>query len=151
MVRRAKGPSRTMGGLVLRDGVQRTHTIGSAPFVVIGPGSYVILARDKAAASAAGVPSARIVYDYGASAGATEGILLGNGVTGAIVLLDGAKEIASALYGGWFDQVSPGGRSVQLKGSTAAQAGTAAGWCLSATVWSSGADHGTPGAPSDCP
>jgi Lamin Tail Domain len=137
-------------GLVLTDGGGRTHTIGG-PQVVIPAGAYVLLARSKAAASAAKVSATAILYEYGAGLATTDGILLANGSTGGLTLADGATQIAQAPYGGWFTQTSPGGHSIELKGTTGAQAGVAAGWCLASKTWATGSDQGTPGAASDCP
>jgi hypothetical protein len=144
----ASGP-RTLTGLVLRDGGGRTHTIGGS--VVLAAGRYAVLARSTAAATAAKVPASAIVYEYGAGQQPQAGILLANGATGAIALLNGSATIATATYGSFFGSQAVTGRSVQLKVLTASAATNAASWCLSSTVWATGADRGTPGAGSDCP
>jgi hypothetical protein len=139
-----------LSGLVLHDGGGRTHTIAGAS-TVIPAGAYVVLARNKTAAVASKIPAASILYDYGAGLTSTEGILLANASTGSLTLQDGATQIAQAPYGGWYNQASPGGHSVELKGKTAAGAGSAAGWCLGSKAWVTGSDMATPGAASDCP
>jgi len=136
---------RTLAGLVLRDGSNRTH-------VIVGPltlaaNAWVVLARNKAAAITAKVPAASIVYEYGTGLGDSAGILLANGATGAITLLRGATVINAAPYGGWF---SAPGSSVQLKVLDGAQSGAKGSWCLSATPWSTGAEKGSPGASNNC-
>jgi hypothetical protein len=144
----AGGP-RSLAGLTLVDGAGRKHTIGSG--VVLAEGAYALLVRSEAGALAAKAPAGAILYEYGAGLTSNAGILLANGASGGIRLLDGATVIAEAPYGGWFSQPSPGGRSVQLKALTFAAGAEATSWCLSTNAWTSGADRGTPGAPSDCP
>jgi hypothetical protein len=72
-------------------------------------------------------------------------------MTGGVLITDGAQTICAASYGGWFMQTAPGGKSIQLKDLSFAGSATAAGWCLSANTFATGADFGTPGAKSDCP
>ena len=139
--------ARSLGGLVLKDGGGRTHLISQA--VVIAPGAYIVLARSKAGSIAAKVPSAAIAYEYGTGLGDSAGILLANGATGGISLMNGVTTVADAPYGGWFTQ--SGGDSIQLKLTDGTQQSVKAGWCLSATTWTSGSDKGTPGTPSNCP
>ena len=138
---------RTLSGLTLKDGGGRTHVIGAG--LTIAPGAYVVLARNKAAAIAAKVPASAIVYEYGTGLPDNAGILLTNGATGAVSLLNGAATIASAPYGGWFSQ--SGGSSVQLQVLDPAQATAKASWCLSLNAWTTGSEKGTPGAADDCP
>jgi hypothetical protein len=137
-------------GLTLHDGAARTHGIGGSN-LVIGAGKYVVLSRNKAASISGKVPTAAILYEYGTGLTATEGILLANASSGSLTLLDGSTQIAQAPYGGWYNQSSPGGHSVELKGTTSAQAGSSAGWCLASRAWTTLSDMGTPGAASDCP
>ena len=142
---------RLLDGLVLKDGGNRSHVIGGSPKLIIPPKAYVVLARNRSAAAAAHVPAASIVYEYGG--GATTvigGILLANGATGGISLVDGTTTIAAAFYGGWFVQVTPGGKSIQLKELTFAGGGSKTSWCLSAAVFAGGVDFGTPGGAADC-
>ncbi len=139
--------TRSLGGLTIKDGSGRTHTIGAA--LTIAPGAYIVLARDKAGAIAAKVPAAAIAYEYGTGLPDNAGILLTNAATGAVSLLDGAATIASAPYGGWFTQ--SGGSSVQLKLLVPAQTTSKTSWCLSGTAWTTGSEKGTPGAAEDCP
>lgn len=138
---------RSLGGLTIKDGSGRTHTIG--PGLMIAPGAYIVLARDRAAAIAAKVPQAAIAYEYGTGLPDNAGILLTNGATGAVSILNGAATIASAPYGGWYSQ--SGGSSVQLKVLDPAQASVKTSWCLSLAAWATGAEKGTPGAAGDCP
>jgi hypothetical protein len=138
---------RALTGLTIKDGSGRTQTI--APNVILAPGAYVVLARTTAGAISAKVPAGVIAYEYGAGLPNTAGVLLTNGATGGLALLDGAVTLASAPYGGWFSQ--SGGHSVQLKVLDATVAAAKASWCLSANTWVAGSDLGTPGAPGDCP
>lgn len=137
--------SRSLAGLTLRDGAGRMHVI-VAP-LTIAPNTWVVLARNRAAAVAAKVPAAAIVYEYGAGLADTVGILLANGVTGGISLVSGAAVIASAPYGGWF---TGSGRSAQLKVLDPSLTAGKASWCQSAVAWSLGSEKGTPGSACDC-
>jgi hypothetical protein len=137
---------RLLSGLTLKDGGGRTHVIAAG--VTVAPGAYLVLARDKAGAVAAKVPATAIAYEYGAGLSASAGVLLANGASGAVSLLDGSTVISSAPYGGWFTQP---GSSAQLKVLDAAQSSSKASWCLSANAWTSGSEKGTPGAAEDCP
>lgn len=139
--------ARSLGGLTMKDGGGRTHVIAAG--LTIAPGAYVVLARNKTAALTAKVPSSAIVYEYGAALPDNAGIILANGVTGGIALLDGATVLVSAPYGGWFSQ--SGGSTLQLKVLDAAQSTSKASWCLSLNPWTTGSERGTPGAASDCP
>lgn len=142
---------RLLSGLTLKDESARTHTIASAPQVVIAGGAYAVLARSKTAATGAQVPAAAILYEYGTGQTSSTGIILTNSSSGAIELDDGATQITQSPYGPWFNQSGSGGQSIQLKGTTGAMSGVMAGWCLSSNTWAAGADRGTPGAASDCP
>jgi hypothetical protein len=144
----ASGP-RTLTGLTLRDGGGRTHTIAGA--VVIAAGRYGVLARTITGATAAKIPAASVLYEYGAGGTPTTGVLLGNGSTGSIALLNASTTLASVSYGAFFGSQTVIGRSAQLKVLSTSAASNAASWCLSGTVWATGADRGTPGAASDCP
>lgn len=139
--------ARTLSGLSIVDGGNRTHTIGAG--ITIDPGAYVVFARVKTSAVAGKVPATAIVYEYGAGLPDNGGIQLANGTTGGLYLRDGATQIAQADYGGWYSQ--SGGSSVQLKTLTYAGSAQMSGWCLSLNVWTTGSDKGTPGAASDCP
>jgi hypothetical protein len=134
-------------GLTIIDGGNRTHVIGAG--ITIAAGAHVLLARSKTAATAAKVPAAAILYEYGASLPSNAGIQLANAATGGVFLRDGSTVIAQADYGGWYSQ--SGGSSVQLKTLTYAASGQSSGWCLSLNSWTTGSDKGTPGAASDCP
>jgi hypothetical protein len=138
---------RSLGGLTIKDGSGRTHPIAAG--LTIAPGAYLVLARNKAAAITAKVPAAAIAYEYGAGLPDNAGILLTNGATGGVSLVDGATNIATAPYGGWFSQ--SGGSSVQLKVLDPTLTNTKASWCLSLNAWTTGAEKGTPGAAEDCP
>ena len=76
---------RTLSGLTLKDGAGRTHTIVG---LTIAPGAYVVLARNKSAAMTAKVPSGAIAYEYGTGLPDNAGILLTNGATGTVSLLE---------------------------------------------------------------
>jgi hypothetical protein len=148
----------TMNGILLRDGANRVHLLDGSPSMLLPPNQPLVLTRNRAAAVASGVPSARILGEYGTGDSDTGGVLLTNGVTGALALLDGATELVRVSYGSFgFVQTPPGGASIQLKTPSLAQANVAAGWCLSSAAWSgqpvtkSPKDKGSPGAPSTCP
>ncbi|HVJ88838.1 MAG TPA: lamin tail domain-containing protein, partial [Labilithrix sp.] len=143
---KANGP-RTLTGLTIVDGGDRTHVIGAG--VTIAAGAYVVFVRDKSAALAAKIPAAAIAYEYGAGLSDSAGILLANGATGSLRLRNGATTIAQASYGGWFSQVS--GSSIQLETLTYAAGSQSAQWCVSVHNWANGAQKGSPGAPSNCP
>jgi hypothetical protein len=138
---------RSLSGLTLKDGGGRTHVIGAG--VIIAPGAYVILSRNKAAAVSAKVPAGAIVYEYGTGLPDNAGIVLANAATGGISLLDGATSLVSVPYGPWFSQ--SGGSSIQLKSLGAASESTSAGWCLSLNAWTTGSEKGTPSGAADCP
>ena len=138
---------RSLGGLTLKDGGGRTHVIAAG--LTIAPSTYVILARDKTAAISAKVPAMAIVYEYGTGLPDNAGIVLANGSTGGISLLDGATTLVSVPYGPWFSQ--SGGSSLELKALDASQESTSAGWCLALKTWTTGSEKGTPGAANDCP
>jgi hypothetical protein len=138
---------RKLSGLTLKDGADRTHVIGAG--VTIAPGDYVVLARDKSGAISAKVPSASIVYEYGTGLADNAGILLANGATGGVSLMNGSTTLVSAPYGGWFTQA--GGSSLQLKVLDSSTSTAKGSWCLSAAAWTAGSGNGTPGAANDCP
>ena len=140
--------SRTLAGLILKDGGGRTHVIVGP--LTIAPNAWVVLARNKAGAIAAKVPAAAIVYEYGAGLSDNVGVVLANGATGGVSLLNGATVITAAPYGGWFSG-GVGGSSVQLKAMDGTQSSAKASWCLSPTAWSTGSEKGTPGSACDCP
>ncbi|AKV03074.1 Hemolysin-type calcium-binding region [Labilithrix luteola] len=139
--------ARTLSGLKITDGGGRSHVIGAG--VTLGAGEYGVLVRDKATAIANAVPASAILYEYGAGLSSSSGVILANGASGGIALYDASVRLANVPYGGWFSQ--SGGSSIQLKSLTGATSDSAAGWCLSATAWTSGSAKGTPGAASDCP
>ena len=134
--------ARSLAGLTIHDGADRTHTV--AGDVVIAAGAYVVLARDREAALLDGVPASAIAYVYGAGQSAAQGVLLANGASGAVRIFDGTTELTNCAYGGYrFTDAS--GRSVQLVTSATYDAGSGAAstgrWC-SATP--------TPGAANAC-
>ncbi len=143
----ASSGTRLLSGLTLVDGSGRSHTIGGG--IEIAKGRYALLVRNTTAAVTAKVPSSAILYEYGTGADDSSGILLTNGTTGGIKLRDGSIDIAAASYGGWFS--SPLGKSIQLSTLGFAAAASKTSWCLSANVWATGSDKGTPGAANDCP
>ena len=137
---------RTLAGLILKDGSNRTHVI-VGPLTIAANG-WAIFARNKAMAVVNKVPAAAIVYEYGSGVADNAGILLANGSTGGLSLLSGATVISAAPYGGWF---TGSGASAQLKVLNPAQTTAKASWCFSTTAWTAGSEKGTPGRPSDCP
>ncbi len=138
---------RSLSDLTIVDGASRAHKIGAG--ITIAPGAYVLLVRSQAAASAAQVPAAAIVYEYGTGLDDLQGIQLSNGASGGVFLKDGPVTVAQSDYGTWF--TSSGNQSIQLKTLTAAGAAQKAGWCVSTVAWAAGADKGTPGAANNCP
>jgi hypothetical protein len=138
---------RSLSGLTIVDGSNRTHTIAAG--VAVDPGAYVILVRLRSAAISGKVPTSAIVYEYGTGLPNNGGIQLTNGATGGVWLRDGATQIAQAAYGGWYSQ--SGGSSVQLKKLTYSDSANSTSWCLSFKQWTTGSNKGTPGAASDCP
>ena len=147
----AAAEPRLLSGLTLKDGGNRMEAIAADPPIVLAPGQYAVLARNASAATAALVPPSAIVLEYGGGVSVSQGVLLANGVGGAVWLMDGTTTIASAQYGGWYSQPSPGGRSIQLKTLSLVASGQQSSWCLASTPWATGADKGTPGQKSDCP
>jgi hypothetical protein len=92
-----RSSARSLAGLTMRDGAERTHVIEGE--VAVAPNGYVVLVRDREAAVAAGVPAAAIVYEYGAALTSSEGVQLSNGASGAVALFDGESEVTSVAYG----------------------------------------------------
>lgn len=138
--------TRTLSGLVIRDGSNRSHAIASG--VVIAPGAYAVLASERAAVVLGKVPDAVILYAYNEGAGTS--VQLANSANGGVALLDGSTEIARAHYGLLGMSSSTNGQSIQLKVLDYASAGAKASWCYSSTAWAAGSGKGTPGAASDC-
>lgn len=130
-----------LDGLTIVDGSGSSHTIsGGATPIVVNPGAYVVLARNKAAATTAGVPASAIVYQYA-------GVTLANGSTGHLTIKAGSTAIADVPFGSW--TAASNGESIEL--STGMPPATAGDWCFAGSSWSTGSDLGTPGAASDCP
>jgi hypothetical protein len=144
------GSIRLLSGLTIRDGGGRSLTIPAEPPLTIAANAYIVFVRSTAASVAAHVPKEVIAYDYGNGALPTQGILLNNGVGGAISLLDGTTVVTQANYGGWITQASPGGASLQLKTLTHAASLTSSNWCISSIAWAPRSDLGTPGKARDC-
>lgn len=141
--------AKSLNGLILKDGAARTHTIAKSPAITVQPGAYVVLARDKSAAIAEMIPSAAIVYEYGAGVSSGQGVSLTNSSSGAIYLLSGSTQIARADYAGWFSSAS--GASIQLKMPSYSASASSSNWCLSTKTWATGSDKGSPGAAANCP
>jgi hypothetical protein len=139
--------ARSLAGLTLVDGGNRTHTIASG--TTIAAGAYVVFVRNRSVSTTAKVPGASSAYEYGAGITSSSGIQLANGDTGALFLKDGSTSIAVADYGGWF--TSSSGLSVQMKTLGYASGSNKNEWCQSASVWSGATDKGTPGQANDCP
>jgi lamin tail-like protein len=140
--------ARVINGLTLRDGAGRTQTVPANPPMTVEPSKYYVLVRNKPAALAAGVPASAILYEYGDAVPDTLGVLLSNGSSGALSILDGNTMVVTVPYGGWYKQEPPGGASIQLRATDGAATEKEA-WCLSTAAWAS-ADKGTPGAASVC-
>lgn len=139
--------TRRLDGLTLKDGAGREHTIALAK-LEIKPNQNLVFVRTRAAALTSQIPTAAIAYEYGASAAASEGIVLANGTSGGLALLDRSTVISSAPYGSWNPSAS--GRSIQRKRLDPGTTTSGAAWCISATRWAS-TDFGTPGSNNDCP
>jgi hypothetical protein len=146
----SSGP-RLLNGLALKDGGNRTVTIATSQPIVLASKQYAVLVRSRSAALGAKIPAGAIVFEYGASVGVNQGVLLSNGTSGGVWLMDGTTVIGGCQYGGWFTQSPPGGHSIQLKTLTLDASGQQASWCLSDNAWASNSDLGTPGKASDCP
>jgi hypothetical protein len=148
--------TKLLSGLTLTDGHGTTRTISTSPPVTIAPASFVLLARNKSAVVAAGVPATAIVYDYGQGDSRTQGILLSrHAADGGISLSNGASVLANIPYGPWINggalaSVPPAGASIELKSLTTTGIEMPASWCVAQTPWA-GHDKGTPGTANDCP
>ncbi len=132
--------ARSLNGLVLADGSGNSYTIPATPALDVPASSYVVLARNKTVAVAAGVPSAKIIHEYSL-------LTLANGTTGALTIKQGTTTLATVPFGQWSAALN--GESIQLKTMTAPT--TASSWCFSSTSWSAISDYGTPGQAADCP
>jgi Lamin Tail Domain len=148
----AAGP-RLLDGLILEDGPKHTHIIAG---LKMAPKSFVVLARNKSAAVAAGLPDTAIGYEYGTGLASTDGILLLNGSTGSIAVRDDATDLVRIHYGGWFPpppaDAGTARFSIQLKSASIhTDSVLSSGWCVSLKPWPGGVDMGTPGSASDCP
>lgn len=140
--------ARTLSGLVIKDGGNRTHVI--AGNVVLAGKSYGVFVRDKnVAMNTSKVPAAAILYEYGTGLPDNAGVQLANGDSGGLWLAFGATTISQAPYGGWYSQ--SGGSSIQLKALTYADGAKKDSWCVSFNPWTTGSAKGTPGGAEDCP
>jgi hypothetical protein len=137
-----------LGGMTIVDGSMNEQTIASDVPIVVAPGAYVLLVRDRATALANGLPAAAIVYEYGAGLSRNEGVQLDDGPTGAVSLWDGNVELASAPYGSW--GLIALGQSVELATLQLVGSDLSESWCYAEVPWAPGADFGTPGAMNDC-
>ncbi len=143
---KATGP-KTLSGLTIVDGGNRTHVIGAN--VTIAAGAYVVFVRNKSAATGTSkIPASVIGYEYGAGVSDGSGVQLANGSSGSLLLKDGSTTIAQATYGGWSSST---GASLQLKALHYAAGAQSSSWCTSSSTWSGSTDKGTPGAANDCP
>lgn len=147
-----------LSGLTLTDGHGTTQVIPSSPEIDIGAHAYAALVRSKAAAIAAGVPAASIVYEYGLGLVRTKGILLSrHKADGGISLSNAASLLSNVPYGPWINtggtlsSSPPTGASIELKAIVSGASDNAANWCIAQIAWPMGHDKGTPGAPNDCP
>ena len=143
----ATAAPKLLSGLTIEDGYFDAQVIAATPAVVAPPFAYVVLVRDRAAASQSLVPAGAIVYAYGAGVPDNEGIELDAGDAGDLSLWTGDTRLVDVPYGLW--DAAFVGRSIELAvpGSAPDVLGN---WCLAGTPWSSGSDEGTPGASSDC-
>ena len=146
-----------LNGMFLKDGAGRLHVLGPTPSMDLPPKTYMLLVRNQPSSVANGLPSAKILGEYGTGDPDTSGILLTNGSTGAIAMLDGATEIVRVNYGTFgFSETPPGGATIQVTTPTTQAEQESTSWCLSDTAWSGQPstkipkDTGTPGAASDC-
>jgi len=137
--------ARTLRGLTLEDGAGRTHVITTD--VVVSPGKFVVLARTRASALAQGIAAADIGYEYGAGLGASAGVILANGSSGAISILSGATALVRVPYGTFNTGAS--GASIEQKLTAAPGVAVAADYCVSTTPF--GTQLGTPGRAPVCP
>ena len=137
---------KSLDGLTIEDGYLDSHLIASTS-AVVPPFSYVVLARNRAAAIQTLVPPACIVYEYGAGVADNEGIELDTGDAGDLSLWSSDTLLVDVPYGMW--NAAFVGQSIELASPQSA-ADDPNSWCLAETSWAAGSDDGTPGAPSDC-
>jgi hypothetical protein len=137
---------KSLDGLTIEDGYLDSHLIASTS-AVVPPFSYVVLARNRAAAIQTLVPPACIVYEYGAGVADDEGIELDTGDAGDLSLWRDDTLLVDVPYGMW--NAAFVGQSIELASPQSAE-GDPNSWCLAETSWAAGSDDGTPGAPSDC-
>jgi hypothetical protein len=137
-----------LSGLTIRDGYPRAHLIASNPAVVAPPAGYVVLVRDRLAATSNLLPPAAVIYEYGAGLPADQGIQLQNDASGDVSLWSGTTLLVDVPYGPW--GMASVGQSIELASLQSAP-NAAQAWCLGQYPWAAGADYGTPGAASDCP
>ncbi|MBL0194835.1 MAG: lamin tail domain-containing protein [Myxococcales bacterium] len=126
-------------GVTLKDGVGRTHVVASS--VVVRPGSFVVLARSRAACAAAGVPASAIGYEYGAGLSSSSGVLLANGSSGAIELVSGGASLVRVAYGTF--GLDAADTSLELRALTYQATPGAALYCVATAT--------SPGAAPRCP
>jgi hypothetical protein len=150
--------AKLLSGLTLTDGHGTTQIIPPSPEIAISAHAYAVLVRSKAAAIAAGVPAASIVYEYGLGLVRTKGILLSrHKADGGISLSNAASILSNVPYGPWINtggtlsSSPPTGASLELTSLASDAGNNAANWCIAKNTWPMGHDKGTPGAPNDCP
>jgi hypothetical protein len=138
---------KSLFGLTIEDGYLDTHVIDSTA-AVVSPFAYAILARSRVAALDTLVPSAAILYEYGAGPKVgDDGIELDTGDAGDLSLWSGDALLVDVPYGMW--DAAYVGQSIELA-SPGLTSTDPSNWCLAENPWASGSDDGTPGAASDC-
>lgn len=143
-----------LNGLFLRDGGGRLHVLGPTPPMQVAPGQVLLLVRNVATALASGLPANKIIAEYGTGDSNTGGILLTNGATGSIAILDGATELVKVPYGTFVLPSDAGGTGSSIQLVAVGGRGEGGSWCTSEAPWPGQppgrADRGSPGAPSTC-
>jgi hypothetical protein len=142
------GTPLSLGGLTIDDGQGDYAFIPTDPPVVVDPYALALVVRSLTGAAAAQVPSAPIVYEYGAGWSQGQGIQLATDATGDLALWNGGTLLADVPYGTW--GLGAPGQSVELSPLRYAGADQPGNWCAASFPWASGSDEGTPGQPSDC-
>src|SRR5260370_15675528 len=150
--------AKLLSGLTLTDGHGTTQIIPSSPQIAISAHAYAVLVRSKAAAIAAGVPAASIVYEYGLGLVRTKGILLSRHMAdGGISLSNAASVLSKVPYGPWINtggtlsSSPPTAASLELKSLVSDAGDNAANWCIAPNTCPMGHTKGPPGAPNDGP
>ena len=127
-------------GLTVVDSDSRFFQVTSAPDLAAG--AFAVFARTLEGAQMTMVPAP--AYIYGEEIGATSGVVLLNGDSGALSILVGTIQIDRFDYGRVPHRVS-GATVERVADNDAGVLG-----CVAPTPWAPDAGRGTPAAPTDC-